>query len=276
MLYYQQPRPLTPEVAIDHLFEKNVFRVGLKLQCKKCGKNDWYHLTEFDVNFTCRYCFEKQHIGSLDGFGGKEWHYKPDGVFMIRNAGEGSLSVILALWRLDHLVHSNNFKFITSKNIEGIPDAEIDFVAVCTSHFQMGTVIILGEARNYVDFSGKNVTKLMEVASRFEQKPYLCFATLKDEFSDKEIKQLKRVLKKGYGLIPLTRLDLDQYDMYDRFDALRDQYAVTIEDFANNLCYINLKISEQEVYELTHYKEVQLHKKWEERMKMLKSKKKKT
>lgn len=270
VLYYLQPRPLTPEIAIDYLFEKNVFRVGLKLHCKKCGKKDWYHLTEFDVNFVCRYCFEKQHIGSLDGAGGKRWHYKPDGIFMIRNAGEGSLSVILALWRLDHLVSSNNFKFVTSKEVIGIADAEIDFIGIYNDHFQMGTVLILGEARNYVDFSSKNVSKLMEIGARFEKKPYLCFVTLKDKFSDQEIEQLKRVLRKGFGLIPLTRLDLDPYDMYDRFSSLRDQYAVTIEDFSNNLCSLNLNLNEQEVYELSHYKETQLYKKWEKQRELSK------
>lgn len=254
-LYYEQPRPLSPETVIGHLFKKNIFRAGLRFICQNCGKEDWYHLTEFDVNFTCRYCFKNQHIGSLEGTDKKEWHYKSDGLFMIPNAGEGSLSVILSLWRLDHLVHSGNFKYLTSQNVKGVKDGEVDFIASFTSHFQIGTVLVLGEARNFVDFSTKDVSKLINIGSKFEEKPYLCFATLKDKFSDKEIEQLKRVIKHGFGLIPLTRLDMDPYDLFDRFNSLKDKYAVTIEDFSMNLCSLNLGLSESEVYDLVHAKE---------------------
>lgn len=255
VLYFEQPRPLTPETVINYLFKNNIFRAGLRFTCQNCGKEDWYHLTEFDVNFTCRYCFKNQHIGSLEGGNKKEWHYKSDGLFMIPDAGEGSISVILALWRLDHLVHSNSFKYITSQNIKGIKDSEVDFIASYTNHFQMGNVLVLGEARNFVDFKNKDISKLIKIGSKFSTKPYLCFATLKDKFSDLEKEQLKRVLKHGFGLIPLTRLDLDPYDLYDRFDSLKNKYAVTIEDLANNLCILNLGLTEQEQYDLRHPKE---------------------
>lgn len=250
--YYKQPRPLTPEVAIDSLFKKNVFRVGLRFTCQNCGKKDWYHLTEFDINFTCRYCFKNQHIGTLEGNAKKEWHYKTDGLFMIPNTGDGSLSVILTLWRLHHLTHGNSFKYVTSQNIKGVKDGEVDFIVMMTNHFQMGNVMILGEARNYVDFSSKDVSKLIKIGSKFSPKPYLCFATLKDKFSDKEKIELKRVIKHGFGLIPLTRLELDPYDLYDRFDSLKNKYAVTLEDFAFNVCALNFGLNEKDTYDLIH------------------------
>ncbi len=262
VLYYKQPHPLTPEIAIDHLFKKNIFRAGLRFTCQNCGKEDWYHLTEFDVNFTCRYCFKNQHIGSLEGNNKKEWHYKADGLFTIPDAGEGSLSVILALWRLNHLTHGNSFKYVTSQIVKGALDGEIDFITVLTNHFQMGTVLVLGEARNFVDFTRKDVSKLISIGSKFTPKPYLCFATLKDKFSDNEKGELKWVIKRGFGLIPLTRLELDPYDLYDRFGSLKDKYAVTIEDFFHNLCSLNLGLSERELYDLIHAKEKKLLKKF--------------
>ena len=262
ILYRRQPMPLNPSIAINHLFKKNVFRAGLRFTCQKCGKEDWYHLTEFDVNFICRYCFSNQHIGSLEGNIKKEWHYKSDGLFMISNVGEGSLSVILALWRLDHLDHGNGFKYLTSQDVKGSKVGEVDFIAMFTSHFQLGHVLILGEARNFVDFSRKDVSKLIEIGSEFSPKPYLCFATLKDEFSDKELDELKRVIKNGFGLIPLTRLDLDPYDLYDRFDSLKNKYATTLEDLSFNLCSLNFRLSEQETYDLINFKEKKMHEKF--------------
>lgn len=257
-LYYQQPHPLTPEIAIDHLFKNNIFRAGLRFICQNCGKEDWYHLTEFDVNFTCRYCFRSQHIGSLEGSNKKEWHYKTDGLFTITHAGEGSLSVILALWRLHHITHGNSFKYITSQNVKGVLELEIDFVTVMTNHFQMGTVVVLGEARNFVDFTRKDVSKLMKIGSKFTPKPYLCFATLKDKFSDNEKAEFKRVLKQEFGLILLTRLELDPYDLYDRFNSLKEKHAVTIKDFAFNVCSLNLGLSEGETYDLIHWREKEM------------------
>ena len=257
-LYYQQPRPLKPEIAIDHLFKKNIFRAGLRFICQNCGKEDWYHLTEFDVNFTCRYCFENQHIGSLEGSNKKEWHYKADGLFTIPNTGEGSLSVILALWRLHHITHGNSFKYITSQIIKGAVDGEIDFITVMTNHFQMGTIMILGEARNFVDFTRKDVSKLINIGSKFTSKPYLCFATLEDKFSDKEKEEFRRVLKQEFGLILLTRLELDPYDLYDRFSTLRKKHAVTIKDFAFNTCSLNLELSESQTYDLIHWRKKEM------------------
>jgi len=240
VLYYQQPRPLAPTVAIDYLFKKNIFRAGLRFTCQNCGKEDWYHLTEFSSTFTCKYCFQNQHIGSLEGRVKKEWHYKTDGLFMIPDVGQGSLSVILSLWRLNHLVHGNSFKYMTSCDVRGVKDGEVDFIAVMSNHFNMGSVLVLGEARNFVDFSPRNISKLIKIGARFKTKPYLCFSTLKDKFSDKEKKELKRVIKHGFGLIALTRLELDPYDLFDRFDKAPHKYAVTIRDLSENTIKLNV------------------------------------
>jgi len=159
------------------------------------------------------------------------------------------------LWRLHAFNHGNNFKYVTSQNIKGEKDAEVDFIATMVNHFQVGDVLILGEARNYVDFTRKDISKLMKIGSKFFTKPYLCFATLKDKFSDNEKKELKRVIKNKFRLIPLTRLDLDPYDLHDRFNSLKNKYAVTIEEFSFNLCYLNLGLSETEIYDLTHSEE---------------------
>ena len=50
--------------------------------------------------------------------------------------------------------------------------------------------------------------------------------------------------------MPFTRFDLDPYDLYDRFNSLKNKYAVTLEDFSVNLCALNLNMQEGEVYDL--------------------------
>lgn len=90
----------------------------------------------------------------------------------------------------------------------------------------------------------------MLLAKKFKNKPYLAFTTLKDKFSDKEIELFKSVMKQGYCVLPFTRLDLDPYDLYDRFDSLKNKYAVTLEDFSINLCSLNLNLTEPQFYDL--------------------------
>ena len=78
-------------------------------------------------------------------------------------------------------------------------------------------------------------------------------------------------MKQGYYVLPFTRLDLDPYDLYDRFDSLKNKYAVTLEDFSINLCSLNLKLTEPQVYDLV---EMETKKRMEKMMEWLNKKRK--
>lgn len=251
VLYSGQPRPLTPEVIFNHLIDKKLIIVGRKFKCVNCTIEDWYKIGTFSETFQCTHCRFSQDIPRIDD---SNWFYKTEGLVAISDEGRGSLPVIVSLWRLSYHASMGGQHFVTSFEIGDKSsdnfDKELDFFFFKVDNFTKTIEVVLGEARNYVEYKPKEVIKTLKIARSFKNKPYISFTTLKDKFSDKEIKLLKNVMKNGYYILPFTRFDLDPYDLYDRFNSLKNKYAVTLEDFSVNLCALNLNMQEGEVYDL--------------------------
>ncbi|GAG68627.1 unnamed protein product, partial [marine sediment metagenome] len=189
IIYRGQQNTLNPEMVIDYLIDKKILRTGMKLLCDNCTKEDWYNISEFSETFICKYCFKKQNVGTLKK---NEWRYKLDGLFMIPDTGQGSLAVILSLWRFSHLSRYNNYKYTTSINLYDINDNykknEIDFSCMILIPPHFDYELIIGEATNFSEFTKDDFVKLSKLACKFSKKPYLCFCTLKDHFSNYEKK----------------------------------------------------------------------------------------
>ena len=101
--------------------------------------------------------------------------------------------------------------------------------------------MVLGEARNFVDFEADEFEKLASVASGFDPQPYLAFATLKDRFGDGEKRMIQSLVDRGHRLRSLTRLELDPYDLYDRFLEAPHRYAVRLSELSENLVHLKLR-----------------------------------
>lgn len=251
ILYSGQPTPLTSEIVFDYLINKKLITPGRKFKCSNCSCEDWYKIGTFSETFQCVYCRYVQDIPRIDD---PNWFYKTEGLVAISDEGRGSLPVILSLWRLVHHSSMDGHHFVTSFEIADKSsdnfDKELDYFFFKVDNFSKTIEVVIGEARNYVEYKPKEVTKTIKIAQSFKNKPYIAFTTLKDKFSDKEINLLKNVMKQGYYILPFTRLDLDPYDLYDRFNPLKNKYAVTLEDFSVNLCALNLNMQEGNVYDL--------------------------
>jgi len=224
--------------VITYLFKKNILRAGLKLRCNNCQKEEWYHIGEFSENYTCKYCFQNQHIGNLKD---NNWRYKADGLFMIPNTGEGSLSVICSLWRLKNIGHFDfrGFKYITSIFINS-GQFEIDYAVINFSFFKTDYDLVIGEARNYKNFSERDAMKLVKISKKFPKEPFLSFTTLKEEFTKSEKDILKKLVDDGYQVIAMTRQEIDPYDLYGRFEKVHHKYAHTLKEFSENTIQLNL------------------------------------
>src|SRR5207249_4184967 len=105
ILRFGQRRPLDFGTMFDVLLEKRILRPGLAFRCRTCMKDDWYHVSEFAEEYTCRFCFSRERVN----FGtGNEWQFRADGLFRIPDSAQGSVAVILSLWRFEHLGHSHH------------------------------------------------------------------------------------------------------------------------------------------------------------------------
>lgn len=227
----------------SELLNKRILRPGLQFSCQNCSGTDWYHVSEFAEEYTCRYCFERQRV-AFDSAGVREWAYKADGLFQIRDSAQGSIASIVALWRLHHTSNLRNGRYCTGMDLydrTGNRVAEVDFCYVETDRFRSRSEFIIGEAKNFTDITSEQVTRLTDLADRFEKKPYLAFATLKDQFDDSEKQTLRILVEKGYKVIPMTRLELDPYDLYDRFDGTRYKYITGFQDLSAACVAVNLR-----------------------------------
>jgi hypothetical protein len=150
----------------------------------------------------------------------KEWPYKADGLFRISDSAQGSVAVIISLWRLENLTFSDG-RYVTSTNLVATDTGrryEIDHAYVVTKVQDASYDLVLGQATRFGDFTNDDMQKMTELADRFSQKPYLAFSTLKDQFSEADKVRFRDLAGRGYRVIALTREELDPYDLFDRFD----------------------------------------------------------
>jgi hypothetical protein len=79
---------------LSRLVDAKVLRQGFELQCKRCQRHDWYHLSDLDEDFRCKKCFHTQQVPNLDG---KSWFYVSDGLFRLEGKVAGSPTTVLSL-----------------------------------------------------------------------------------------------------------------------------------------------------------------------------------
>lgn len=227
--------------VFDFLLEKQLMRPGLILKCDHCLKEDWYHVSQFEEEYRCRYCFDRQRVkfGSV-----RQWEYKSDGLLQIPKSAEGSLAVIVALWRINE-VHPTFGKgrFVTGLNLcrdNGEVDYELDFAFLDMDSRDGPYDLILGEAKAFVDYEESNLERLAQLSTKFAGNPFLAIATLKDQFSDPEKAALRKLVEQKFRLLPLTRRELDPYDLFSRLESAPHKYPVSFSELSKSLVSVNL------------------------------------
>lgn len=240
ILRYGQRRRLEFGAIFDVLLEKRILRPGFVFRCRTCFKDDWYHVSEFAEEYTCRFCFTPQRVNFASV---RKWQYKADGLFRIPDSAQGSVAVILSLWRFDHFAHSHEGRYLTSRNLTARDTGkryEIDYAYVVMGTFGTTYELVLGEATRFSDFTDDDMQKMAELADRFPRKPYLAFSTLKDRYSDAERERLGKLAGRDYRVIAFTREELDPYDLFDRFENAPHKYAVTLRELSENTLSLNV------------------------------------
>lgn len=239
ILRYGQRGPLDFGTIFDVLLEARIIRPGFVLECRSCSKRDWYHVSEFDEEYTCRYCFTRQRVNFASP---QEWQYKADGLFQIPDSAQGSVAVIISMWRFSDLTHLNG-RYVTSQNLVAKDNGhryEIDYAFLVTGIFDTSYELVLGQAARFGDFTDDEMRRTVELADRFTRKPYLAFSTLKDRYSDAERERLGDLVSRDYKVISLTREELDPYFLFDRFKDTPRKHAASLEDLAVGTVHLNV------------------------------------
>ncbi len=161
--------------VFNTLLEKKIIRPGFTLKCPRCYAEDWYHISEFHEEYTCRFCFTAQPVnfGSL-----RDWQYKADGLFRLPDSARGSIAVILSLWRLNHLHSMAEARYLTSvnlKEVEANQYFELDYAFLKMGFMDTSYELVLGEASRFGDFIESDIQKLRHLSEKFDESPFLRF-----------------------------------------------------------------------------------------------------
>jgi len=266
-----QRRPLRPGAVMEVLLDKRIIRPGMVFKCRTCFKADWYHVSEFAEEYTCRYCFTAQRVNfararewqyRADGLFRPEvqgegdpgesaeeprespWEYRSDGMFRIPDSAQGSVAVILSLWRFNEVRVFERGAYITSFIVQprdaGWPGCEIDYAHLVPNRREDQLELVLGQAERFGEFKDDDMENMVKVADLFGRKPYLAFSTLRDSYSNGDKARLRALVLRGYRVIALTREELDPYDLFRRFEGAPHRYGVGLRELAENTMHMNV------------------------------------
>ena len=197
-------------------------------------------MSEFAEEYTCRYCFSTQRVIFSSA---REWHYKSDGLFRIPDSAQGSVAVIISLWRMHNVSNVFNGHYTTCLNLRDMQSAsssEIDYAYLMMGPFDSRYELVLGEAKGYIEYTDEHIRRTKELADRFGTRPFLAFSTLKDCYSEDEKARLRSLASAGYKVIALTREELDPYDLYQRFAEAPHKYGIGLKELSENTVSLNL------------------------------------
>ena len=119
-------------------------------------------------------------------------------------------------------------------------ECEVDYLYLEVGMFDTSYELVIGQAAKRNDFTARDAANMTGLADRFERKPWLAFSTLKEAFSAAEKGLLNDLVARHYRVIALTRLELDPYDLHNRFAAAPHRYAVSFRDLSDNTRQLNL------------------------------------
>lgn len=79
----------------NYLLSKEIFKLGLRMQCPHCIRNSWFPLESIRDTFTCPKCLNAfSSVGNVDN---ATWSYKTAGPFSVPNYADGAYAVLLTL-----------------------------------------------------------------------------------------------------------------------------------------------------------------------------------
>jgi hypothetical protein len=189
---------------LSRLVEKSVLRQGFELQCSRCQRHDWYHISDLSVDFRCKKCFHIQQLPNLDGV---PWSYVSDGLFRLEGKVAGCVTTILSMLFLDHFL-GYGVKFVPSFDYaDGAAVGERDFAIFASEFLQEDVDVIIGECKSLKDIEENQRTASKRLGENTGA--YLAFCTLCDEFRADDKRFFEQLIEAGQRPILLTRKHLE-------------------------------------------------------------------
>lgn len=236
---YLSPRAigtlLTPADVFSHMVDKGLFRIGIDVNCEKCGMESWVTLDVLKEQITCELC--GHHYNATKQILNNEWAFRRSGILGAEKNIQGAIPVSLTLQQLgttfDHVLSHNMYSpsmDLSPINDDNLPRCEVDFIWLINGQDIGPSDLIIAECKdkgpiNPEDFS-RDVENMRRVADSFPQRrfnTYILFVKLAP-FTNEEI-NMARTLNGKYQnrVILLTARELEPYHIYER---LKDEHEI--------------------------------------------------
>lgn len=242
---YLEPRKigtnLTPSEVFTYMVDKGLFRIGVDLDCTKCGMLSWIAVDGLKQHVTCELCGHNYDTTRqlLDS----KWRFRRSGVLGAERNAQGAVPVALTLQQLDttldaimdHCCYTPSLD-LTPTLGQGHPKCEVDFVWLLNGTYPGRSSLILAECKDKGPIKPeefqRDVNNMRVVADAFSEHhldTYILFVKMAD-FTVDEI-TMARALNGPYQqrVILLTPRELEPYHIYER---LPDDWG--IKSYANS------------------------------------------
>lgn len=244
------PRPihtqLTPPDVFTFMVDKGLFRMGVDLDCPKCGMSSWVALDVLKQQATCELCGHghdatRQLIAST-------WRFRRSGVLGSERNAQGAVPVALTLQQLGttlsgslrHSVYAPSLDLKPTADLN-LPSCEVDFVWLMAGRYPDRAAIILAECKDQGPIKAeefqRDVDNLRRVADAFPKhrfETYLLFVKL-TPFTADEV-AMAGTLNEPYRhrVILLTARELEPYHIFERLKTEHgiDSYAGSAKELA--------------------------------------------
>lgn len=182
---------------VELLSARNIFRLGVQLQCPICKQHSWYSLNEMEYNLKCPNCSQDYSINTYSPKDIK-WAYKLSGPFKLPKRAYGAYSIILTLGFFTNITTAAItpiMSFNAKKNkIKFESDLGIIFRE---SRFRYSVSdYIFAECKSYNYFQKRDIDRAKKI-SKFFPGAIIVFATLRKDLTNKEKKLLTPIVNQG-------------------------------------------------------------------------------
>ncbi|MBU1143659.1 MAG: hypothetical protein KKH92_08460 [Firmicutes bacterium] len=186
------------ESRFNYFLEHGAFQLGCEVQCPHCDRRSWHDLNSLHDIITCQKCSEAFDANKT--LSDSRWKYKTAGAFSVSSYGEGSFSVLITTSFLNdrHLPGVTFSPVFSFKAEKGNKKLESDFGGFIreSSYGDVYIAPVFGECKSYNEFKDADFRKMKSIAKQYPGS-VIVFATLREKFTSKELKQLKSIVNQG-------------------------------------------------------------------------------
>jgi hypothetical protein len=200
---------LFTRAKLSEFTRHNIMRVGLRLSCPHCSKENWYSLDDVGYEVSCERCLNRYPFPQADiRFNEADWRFRVSGPFSVPDYADGAYATALTLRLFNKTLHVSPTPTTFSTGLEiilGDSQFEIDFAGWYTEGQKFwidpSPVTVFGETKSFGTdvFKERDVQRLKRLAEVFPGS-YVVFSAMKTKLADVEKDRIRKFAE--WGRVP--------------------------------------------------------------------------